>query len=191
MPMMYRNPVIPESMVPKAANPLFQHLLYTYASETNKTAAIWREFSVEDLSFRPHQRSGSVQEQMKHQLLSERRFFAEFLGTTEPDPSRILPSEPTPAAFINNMKDLVLPRLEQLAAKDEGWWLQLVPFFDVQRERVWVFWRRLLHTAHHRAQLAVYLRLLNKSIPAVYGPTADATWIGADPTNTVDAARRA
>jgi len=189
--MMYRNPVIPESMVPKAANPLFQHLLYTYASETNKTAAIWREFSVEDLSFRPHQRSGSVQEQMKHQLLSERRFFAEFLGTTEPDPSRILPSEPTPAAFINNMKDLVLPRLEQLAAKDEGWWLQLVPFFDVQRERIWVFWRRLLHTAHHRAQLAVCLRLLNKSIPAVYGPTADATWIGADPTNTVDAARRA
>ena len=191
MPMMYRNPAIPDSMVPKAANPLFQHLLYTYASETNKTASIWREFSIEDLNFRPHQRSSSVQEQMKHQLLSERRFFGEFLGTTERDPSRILPSEPTPSAFINNMKDLALPRLEQLAAKDEEWWLHGVPFFDVQRERIWVFWRRVLHTAHHRAQLAVYLRLLNKPIPAVYGPSADATWIGADPTNTVDAARRA
>jgi len=191
MPMMYRNPVIAESMIPKAVSPIFQHLLDTYASETNKTASVWREFSAEDLGFRPHQRSSSVQDQMKHQLLSERRFFGEFLGTAEPDPSRILPSEATPAAFINSMKELALPRLVQLASQNEGWWLQTVPFFDVQRERIWVFWRRLLHTAHHRAQLAVYLRLLSKPIPAVYGPTADATWIGADPTNTVDAARRA
>jgi len=27
-------------------------------------------------------------------------------------------------------------------------------------------------------------------VPPIYGPTADATWAGADPTRTVDAARR-
>jgi hypothetical protein len=66
-----------------------------------------------------------------------------------------------------------------------------VPFFDVRRQRIWVFWRRVLHTAHHRAQVGVCLRILEDRVPATYGPTADVTWTGADPTTTLDAARRA
>jgi len=31
----------------------------------------------------------------------------------------------------------------------------------------------LNHMIHHRAQLAVYLRLLDRPVPALYGPTAD------------------
>ena len=31
----------------------------------------------------------------------------------------------------------------------------------------------LNHWNHHRGQLLVYLRLLNQSVPSVYGPTAD------------------
>lgn len=49
---------------------------------------------------------------------------------------------------------------------------------------------QVLDTAHHRTQLTIYLRLLDKVVPATYGPTADVTWIGADPTNTVEAADR-
>jgi uncharacterized damage-inducible protein DinB len=30
-----------------------------------------------------------------------------------------------------------------------------------------------LHSAHHRGQLMVYLRLLGAKVPSVYGPTAD------------------
>jgi uncharacterized damage-inducible protein DinB len=30
-----------------------------------------------------------------------------------------------------------------------------------------------LHSAHHRGQMTVYLRLLGSKVPAVYGPTAD------------------
>jgi uncharacterized damage-inducible protein DinB len=29
------------------------------------------------------------------------------------------------------------------------------------------------HVVHHRAQLGVYLRLLNVALPGMYGPTAD------------------
>ncbi len=29
---------------------------------------------------------------------------------------------------------------------------------------------------HHRAQLGVYLRLLDVLVPAMYGPTADERW---------------
>lgn len=31
----------------------------------------------------------------------------------------------------------------------------------------------LNHMAHHRGQLTVYLRLLNATVPAIYGPSAD------------------
>lgn len=34
----------------------------------------------------------------------------------------------------------------------------------------------LSHMAHHRAQLGVYLRLLDVPLPRVYGPTADEPW---------------
>ena len=68
--------------------------------------------------------------------------------------------------------------------------METVPFFDVKRQRIWIFWRRILHTAHHRTQLTVFLRLLDRDVPSTYGPTADDTWTGADLTSSVDAAGR-
>ncbi len=101
-----------------------------------------------------------------------------------------MPISQTPFEFAERMRQLALPRLAFMAPRDEAWWLERVPFFDVERERIWVFWRRVLHTAHHRTQLTVYLRLLERSVPATYGPTADVTWAGADPTLTEEAAGR-
>ncbi len=34
------------------------------------------------------------------------------------------------------------------------------------------------HLVHHRAQLGVYLRLLDVPVPSMYGPTADEPWSG-------------
>ncbi len=181
---------IPEQRIPRAAQPVFQHVLDTYASETNKIVAVWRDFRDEDLPFRPHSRSSTVAEILKHQLLSERRFFAEFLGTPEPPAPAILPAAQTVEAYVNRLVELAAPRLDFMAAADESWWLETVNFFDVRRQRIWIFWRRVLHTAHHRTQLTMYLRLLDRPVPSTYGPTADVTWSGADPTNTVDAASR-
>ena len=191
MPMQYEYTAIPESEVPRAANPVFQHLLDTYASETSKVISVWRQFGPEDMSFKSAERSSTVLEIMKHQILSERRFFAEFIGLSgEPEAAALLPQELTPAAFCRRNQELCRPRLARIADKDERWWLEMVPFFDVQRQRIWIFWRRLLHTAHHRTQLSGYLRLLGKKVPSSYGPTADVTWAGADPTRSVQAAQR-
>jgi uncharacterized damage-inducible protein DinB len=191
MPMQYDYTAIADSAVPHASNPIFQHLLDTYASETSKVVSVWREFAPQDMSFKPADRSSSVLDIMKHQLLSERRFFAEFIGLPgEPEPAAVMPQELTPQGFCQRNEELCKPRLERLAACDQTWWLEVVPFFDVQRERIWVFWRRVLHTAHHRTQLSVYLRLLGKRVVSNYGPTADVTWQGADPTRSVEAAGR-
>jgi uncharacterized damage-inducible protein DinB len=190
MPMSYPYVAIPDADVPRAAWPLFQHLLDTYASETNKVISLWREFLPEDAAFRPHQRSMTVEDVMKHQFLSERRFFGEFLGAPEPPADAVLPVDRVPAACADRLRQLAAPRLVFLASRDEPWWLAAVPFFDVTRQRIWIFWRRLLHTAHHRAELVVYLRLAGRRVPPVYGPTADFTWQGADPTTSTDAAGR-
>jgi uncharacterized damage-inducible protein DinB len=191
MAMTYEYIAIPEAAVPRASDPVLQHLLDTYASETSKVVSVWREFHPEDMGFRAHERSSTVLDIMKHQLLSERRFFAEFIGLPgEPDPATVLPQELTPEAFWRRDQGLCQPRLERMAGRDQAWWLEVAPFFDVRRQRIWVFWRRVLHTAHHRAQLSVLLRLLGRRVPSSYGPTADFTWQGADPTRSVDASGR-
>lgn len=181
---------IAEGALPQASSLLLQHLVDTYASESNKVVSVWRSFGSGDLDFRPYPRSSTVREVMKHQLLSERRFFAEFLGSTEPVAPAVLPESNTVEAFIERFVELARPRLGFIARQTEADWLRRVPFFDVERERIWIFWRRVLHTAHHRTQLTVYLRALARSVPSSYGPTADVTWTGADPTTTVEAAGR-
>ena len=188
--MEYEDVVIKDAEVPQASSRIFQHLLKTYASEVNKLNSVWQEFAAEDLAFKPHPRSSSVAEIMQHELLSERRFFGEFLGLPEVPANEVLPQNPTPTAFAARMVELSRERLHFLAKQNEEWWLTVVPFFDVERERIWILWRRVLHTAHHRAHLGVYLRMLDKKVPSIYGPTADMRWEGADPTQSVAAASR-
>lgn len=190
MPMRYPHTAIDESLVPRAATALFQHLIDTYASETNKVVSVWSGFTDQHLDWRAHPRSSSLREILKHQLLSERRFFGEFLGVPEPSAATVLPDEETLRAYEERFIELARPHLEFFAARNADWWQHRVSFFDVERERIWIFWRRILHTAHHRTQLTVYLRLLNLPVPAIYGPTADFTWDGADPTHTIEAAAR-
>ena len=192
MPMQYDYEFIPPTAIPRARVPLLQHLPETYASETNKTAAVWSEVTDAQLGFRPHPRSSTVREILVHQLLSERRFFAEFIGLPEPGAELQLPAGASPgvAAYVERLVALARARLAPLADGDEAFWLAEVPFFDVRRQRIWVFWRRVLHSAHHRTQVGDCLRLLEDRVPPTYGPTADVSWTGADPTTTLDAARR-
>jgi len=186
----YEFTAIPATDVPVAREPLFQHIVDTYISETNKVISAWKCFTDADLVYRPHPKSSTVLEILRHQLLSERRFFGEFLGTPEPRAEQVLPTQENVEAFWRRMRESAIGRARFLAGQNQDWWLAPAPFFGQQRQRIWIFWRRVLHTAHHRTQLTVYLRLLNKPVPSTYGPTADLTWVGADPTHTVEAAKR-
>lgn len=175
------------SPVPQASVRLLQHALDNYQSETNKTSSVWSGFSDTDLHWRPAAKSMTVLEVMKHHILSERRFFEAFLGSPEPPATEVLPEVESVAVYRARMLELAAPRLPYLAVQTEPWWLEQVKFFDVERERVWILSRRILHSAHHRTQLTVYLRLLGQAVPSVYGPTADVTWSGATPTTNIAA----
>ena len=64
------------------------------------------------------------------------------------------------------------------AATDENWqgkWSLLMTgkiIFTLPRPAVWRGFI-MSHSIHHRAQLAVYLRLLDVPVPSIYGPSAD------------------
>ena len=80
----YPHSAIPERDIPRARTALLQHVVDTYASEINKVVSVWTAFTDSDLEYRPHERSSSVEDNFKHQLLSERRFFGELLSLAEP-----------------------------------------------------------------------------------------------------------
>jgi uncharacterized damage-inducible protein DinB len=184
---------IPDAEVPRAVDPTFQHVLQTYASEANKTVGTWRAVPDDLLDFKPHEKTNSIRTILVHQLLSERRFFAQFVSTDEPPVEELLPpgEKPFVPAYLDKYVWLVKRRLPQLAKGTAVWWLEQRPFFGgLQRERIWVFWRRVLHTCHHRTQVQSWLRLAGQHVPAIYGPSGDVKWDEADPTYSLEAAKR-
>src|SRR6185312_8154278 len=134
MPMTYSYRGISDAEIPRAALPLLQHALDTYASETNKVGGVWSCFSDDDLGFRPHAKSSTVGEIVRHQLLSERRFFGEFLGSIEPAADRVVPAPLSVKACVDRQRELAVARLDFLASRDANWWTTTGPFFDLTRE---------------------------------------------------------
>src|SRR4051812_38536913 len=115
--MHYDYTAIPDEEVPRAVEPVFQHVLQTYASEANKTVSVWRAVPDGLLDFKPHDKTNPIRTILVHQLLSERRFFAQFVGTEEPPVEELLPAgeKPTVQAYVEKYVGLVKRRLPQLA----------------------------------------------------------------------------
>jgi uncharacterized damage-inducible protein DinB len=191
--MHYDYIAIPDGEVPTAVDPALQHLLTTYASETNKTASVWRAVPDALLDFKPHDKTNPIRAILVHQLLSERRFFGEFVGLAEPPAEEVLPhgERPMVVDYIEQYVALAKRRLPQFAEKPMAWWLTELPFFEgLIRQRIWTFWRRVLHTAHHRTQVQTWLRLAGAVVPTIYGPSGDVKDQKSDPTYSVEAAKR-
>jgi len=54
-----------------------------------------------------------------------------------------------------------------------GWRLLAGGTLAMEQPRHEVIRDTFLHSAHHRGQMTVYLRILNAKVPSVYGPSAD------------------
>ena len=158
-------------------------LVASYDSERLKTLSIWSEFGDRDLGFRPAPMARTPLEQMVHQCVSEDTWMRTMLGIVTDQPA--LPVEETPVAFLEHYAAASASRSVQLRARPAEWWDAATTFFDVERSRVWVFIRRLAHSAHHRGQLTIYLRLLGKPLYSTYGPTADTGGLFLDRAPTI------
>ena len=152
----------------------YEFLVDTYSTERVKVLSVWSMFRDADLRVRPHPtdpRGRSVLEQMVHQCVSEDLWFRNILGIDVGAPP--LPEPETRLGFIRRYADDSAKRLDVLRARPDDWWEAEVAFFDVGRSRAWVMVRRIAHTAHHRGQQTMLLRMLNRELYSTYGPTAD------------------
>ena len=150
---------------------LFGFLVETYRTERLKTLGVWSQIPDDRMRFRPEPRGRSPLEHMVHQCVSEEIWMKNMLGIGISRPA--LPGQETRAAFIEHYAACSADRLENLAGQPDAWYGGNTTFFDVERSRAWVLTRRLTHSAHHRGQLTVYLRLWGQALYSTYGPTAD------------------
>ena len=149
----------------------FTFLIDTYDSERLKTLGVWSQVPDERMQFRPEPRARSPLEHMVHQCVSEDTWMRTMLSICV---SRSpLPPEETRVAFLEHYAACSAERLACLVGQPDAWFDEPTPFFDVVRSRAWVLTRRVTHSAHHRGQLTVYLRLWGQSLYSTYGPTAD------------------
>jgi uncharacterized damage-inducible protein DinB len=88
--------------------------------------------------------------------------------------------ETTAALLAEFDRNVALAREALGRARDEDF---VVPWSLTMKGRVLMSLPRLAvmrqnvnHLVHHRAQLTVYLRLVDVPVPSVYGPTADEPW---------------
>jgi uncharacterized damage-inducible protein DinB len=151
--------------------PRFDFLVETYRTEQLKTLGVWSQIPDARMGFRPEPRARSPLEHMVHQCVSEDTWMKNMLGIAVSRPA--LPARETRLAFLEHYAACSADRLEILARQSDEWYGGETTFFDVPRSRAWVVTRRFTHSAHHRGQLTVYLRLWGEPLYSTYGPTAD------------------
>jgi uncharacterized damage-inducible protein DinB len=149
----------------------YEFLADTYDTERLKTLSVWSQFNEADLGFRPAPEARTPLEHMVHQLVSEDGWMQRMLGIVTELP--VLPARETGLGFLEHYAMASERRLASLRSKPDAWFVETVSFFDVARSRAWVLTRRIAHSAHHRGQLTVYLRVLGQKLYSTYGPTAD------------------
>lgn len=152
----------------------YQFLTDTYETERIKTLSTWSTFKDEDLRIRPRsndRRGRNALEHMVHQCVSENNWFRTMLEIDVGAPP--LPKQETRLEFIKRYAEDSGKRLIVLQKTDKGWWEKIVPFFDVKQSKAWIVTRRIAHTAHHRGQLTIMLRMMGREIYSTYGPSSD------------------
>lgn len=160
---------------------LNQQLIAEYKHEMANTRKILALVPMEKYSWKPHEKSMSLGDLASH--LADMPTWVHFtINFPELDfaknytpPSKISSSSELLSSMDKNLEDAIKV-LENTtdAQMFENWSLRngnqvffTLPKIAVLRSFVFS------HNIHHRAQLGVYLRMLDIPLPGIYGPSAD------------------
>jgi uncharacterized damage-inducible protein DinB len=155
-------------------------LLAELEQEAETTRRVLERIPQAHLSWKPHPKSMSLGQLALH-VATVPGSVAEFAAQdTIPEPPRFVqPEAATASELVPTLAESVAKANRALGRFDdakmvETWRLQSGGKDLLVMPRV-AFVRAIMlnHWYHHRGQLLVYLRLLNQSVPSVYGPTAD------------------
>jgi uncharacterized damage-inducible protein DinB len=159
---------------------MIQSLLKEMEKESQTTRKMLQRAPVEQWNWKPHEKSMTVQRLATH--IAELPGWVTMVLTT--DELDFANNDYQPANLRNNAElmdyfeqVLAAGKAQLAAAKDEdlqpNWTLRNGKnIYDVSPKGE-VIRMAYCQIVHHRAQLGVYLRLLNIPIPGSYGPSAD------------------
>ena len=155
-------------------------LLAELEQEAETTRRVLERIPQAHLTWKPHPKSMSLGQLALH-VATVPGNVAEFaaVDTIPEPPSFVQPEAATTAELVPSLTESVAKARRALGGFDDArmgamWRLQSGGRDLLAMPRV-AFVRAIMlnHWYHHRGQLLVYLRLLNQSVPSVYGPTAD------------------
>jgi uncharacterized damage-inducible protein DinB len=132
--------------------------------------------------WKPDPKSRSAWELAVH-LAGGDIWFLDFIrdGRFEPDPegeSKIAAAAPTPARLAEWYTREFPKRLEQVMALPDHKFADVLDLFGMKNPAVVFLNFALVHSVHHRGQLASYLRPMGGKVPSIYGGSADEAWEG-------------
>ena len=155
-------------------------LLAELEQEAETTRRVLERIPQAHLSWKPHPKSMSLGQLALH-VATVPGGVAELaaLDTIPEPPSFVQPEAASAAELVPTLTESVARARRALGGFDDArmgemWRLQSGGQEILTMPRAAVVRTIMLnHWYHHRGQLLVYLRLLNQSVPSVYGPTAD------------------
>ena len=159
---------------------LIDGLLAELEQEAESTRRVLERIPYAHLAWKPHPKSMSLGQLALH-VATVPGNVAELaaMDTVPEPPAFVQPEAATAAELVPSLKESVAKARRALGDFDDArmsamWRLQSGGRDLLAMPRV-AFVRAIMlnHWYHHRGQLLVYLRLLNQSVPSVYGPTAD------------------
>lgn len=158
-------------------------LLDEFDTEMALTRRVLERVPMERADFRPAEKSMTLGQLANH--ISRLPFFVSVVATRDgydfaaADPTQWQKVPATRDELVANFDRISAGAREALAglapgALGDDWALRAGDHVVASGSR-WSIYRRLAmnHVVHHRAQLGVYLRLLDVPIPGSYGPSAD------------------
>ena len=159
---------------------MIEGLLAELEQEAETTRRVLERIPQAHLTWKPHPKSMSLGQLALH-VATVPGMVAELaaLDTIPEPPAFVQPEAATASELVPSLKESVAKAKRVLGGFDDVrmgamWRLQSGGREIMAMPRV-AFVRAIMlnHWYHHRGQLLVYLRLLNESVPSVYGPTAD------------------
>ena len=148
--------------------------------EMASTRRLLERYPVGESEWQPHDKSRTLSALATH-VANIPHHGANILTTQEMDVATRQPQAPKDSASeLLEAFDAGVTRMKSAIAEiddaklREAWNMRIGPRVLVSESRALLMRLMVInHLVHHRAQLGVYLRLLNVPIPGMYGPSAD------------------
>ena len=161
-----------------------KELIAEYDRETAKTRKILEAVPADaDFTYKPHPKSMSLGRLAGHLVETAGQWATSALSLDKLE----FPADHKFEPYIPASKEALLERFDKETAEAKALLNNLAPqkwdenwkfvaggqaWIDESKYRVFRDWV-LDHLIHHRAQLGVYVRLLDQPLPGTYGPSAD------------------